>query len=146
MTGEEKYKEFVNIVCEMLGFNKPIDILRLCQITSDFIRPYEMKIKELEKEKEQLKQQVSYLENNLRVARKDREYLKNDIAKGLKEFIKERPFSSLRLMANLETIEENDRLKADLERVEELVKTVKTCPFNVCHNCEAECKLNKSKG
>lgn len=48
---DEKYKEFVNIVCEMLGFNKPIDILKLCQKTSDFIKPYEMKIKELEIEK-----------------------------------------------------------------------------------------------
>lgn len=55
MTGEEKYKEFVNIVCEMLGFDKPIDILKLCQIISDFIKPYEMKIKELEQENEKLK-------------------------------------------------------------------------------------------
>lgn len=62
MTGEEKYKEFVNIVCEMLGFNKPIDILKLCQITSDFIRPYEMKIKELEKENERLKAQNEKME------------------------------------------------------------------------------------
>lgn len=48
---EEKYEEFVNFTCEMLGLNKPIDILKLCQLTSAFIRPYEMKIKELEKEK-----------------------------------------------------------------------------------------------
>ena len=57
MKDEKKYIEFINTVCEMLGFNKPIDILKLCQITSDFIRPYEMKIKELEKENERLKAQ-----------------------------------------------------------------------------------------
>lgn len=55
MPDEEKYIEFTNTVCEMLGFNKPIDILKLCQITSDFVRPYEMKIKELEEKNEQLK-------------------------------------------------------------------------------------------
>lgn len=58
MTAEEKYIEFVNIVCEMLGFDKPIDILKLCQITSDFIKPYEMRIKELEKENELSKAQI----------------------------------------------------------------------------------------
>ena len=58
MTDEEKYEKFINIVCEMLGFNKPIDILKLCQITSDFIRPFEMKIKDLEQVNEQLKQQI----------------------------------------------------------------------------------------
>lgn len=58
ITDEEKYEEFVNFTCEMLGLNKPIDILKLCQLTSDFIRPYEMKIKELVKEKEQLKAQI----------------------------------------------------------------------------------------
>lgn len=51
---EEKYIEFINIVCEMLGLNKPIDILKVCQITSDFIKPYEMKIKDLEQVNEQL--------------------------------------------------------------------------------------------
>lgn len=34
----------------------------------------------LEKENEELKQQVSYLEDNLRVARKDREHLQDDVA------------------------------------------------------------------
>ena len=58
---KKKYKEFVNIVCEMLGFNKPIDILKLCQMTSEFIRPYEIKIKKLEKENERLKAQIEKL-------------------------------------------------------------------------------------
>lgn len=58
MTREEKYKEFINIVCEMLRFNKPIDVLKLCQITSEFIIPYEKLITELEKENEKLKEQI----------------------------------------------------------------------------------------
>lgn len=53
MTNKENYRKFVNLVCEMLGFNKPIDVLKLCQITSEFIRPYEKRIAELEKENEQ---------------------------------------------------------------------------------------------
>lgn len=64
MTAEEKYIAFVNIVCEMLGFDKPVDILKLCQITSDFIKPYEMRIKELEKENQQLKQKTERMKNH----------------------------------------------------------------------------------
>lgn len=60
---EEKYEEFVNFTCEMLGLNKPIDILKLCQLTSDFIRPYEMKIKELEKENAELKEKLEIEQN-----------------------------------------------------------------------------------
>lgn len=55
---EEKYEEFVSLTCELLGLNKPIDVLKLCQLTSNFIRPYEMKIKVLEKENSNLLQQI----------------------------------------------------------------------------------------
>lgn len=60
-TSEETYKEFINIICEMLGFNKPIDVLKLCQITSEFIIPYEKLITELEKENEKLKEQIEQM-------------------------------------------------------------------------------------
>ena len=53
-----------------------------------------------EKENEQLKKKILYLEDNLRVAKKDSEDLRNDIANGLKEFTKKLPFTSLRLLAN----------------------------------------------
>lgn len=53
----------------------------------------------LKQENEQLKAKVSYLEDNLRVARKDRESLKDAVADGLKEFVKEKPFTSLCLLA-----------------------------------------------
>ena len=55
---------------------------------------------ELEKENTELKEKVSYLEDNLRVARKDRENLQLKVGKGLKEFIKDCPYSALKLYAN----------------------------------------------
>lgn len=61
--------------------------------------------KKLVEENEQLKKKISYLEDNLRVARKDNEDLRDDIANGLKEFTKELPFTSLRLLANKEVKE-----------------------------------------
>ena len=57
-------------------------------------------IKELEKENTELKEKVSYLEDNLRVARKDRKNLQLEVGKGLKEFIKDCPYSALKLYAN----------------------------------------------
>lgn len=67
----------------------------------EIISAYLMK----KQENEQLKQKISYLEDNLRVARKDRENLKDSIANGLKEFIKEKPFTSCRLLVNKEVKE-----------------------------------------
>lgn len=69
----------------------------------------------LEKENEELKQQVSYLKDNLRVARKDRERLQDDVANGLEEFIKKKPATSLRLLANKEVKEENEKLKENIK-------------------------------
>lgn len=50
---------------------------------------------QLVKENAELKEKVSYLEDNLRVARKDREKLQLDVAKGLKEFVKDYPATAL---------------------------------------------------
>ena len=54
----------------------------------------------LEKENAELKEKVSYLEDNLRVARKDRKNLQLKVGKGLKEFIKDCPYSALKFYAN----------------------------------------------
>ena len=59
----------------------------------------------LEKENEKLKQQVSYLKDNLRVARKDRERLEDDIANSLVDFLQKKPATSLRFLANKEVKE-----------------------------------------
>lgn len=45
-------------------------------------------IEELEKENEQLKQQVSNLENDLRIIRKNLEVLRDSVENGLIEFLK----------------------------------------------------------
>ena len=58
------------------------------------------RIAELEKENAELKEKVSYLEDNLRVARKDRKNLQLKVGKGLKEFIKDCPYSALKFYAN----------------------------------------------
>ena len=72
--------------------------------------------------KEQLKARVSYLEDNLRVGRKDRERLQDDVANGLEEFIKEKPATSLRLLANKEVREENEQLKQQIAKMKQDVK------------------------
>ena len=79
-------------------------------------------LKSLEKENEQLKARVSYLEDNLRVARKDRERLQDDVANGLEEFIKEKPATSLHLLANKEVREENEQLKQQIAKMKQDVK------------------------
>ena len=56
--------------------------------------------KKLKDENTGLKEKVSYLEDNLRVARKDRKNLQLEVGKGLKEFIKDCPYSALKLYAN----------------------------------------------
>jgi len=58
----------------------------------------------------ELEQQVSYLEDNLRVARKDRANLQLEVGRGLKEFIKDCPYSALKLYANAELEQENAEL------------------------------------
>lgn len=73
---------------------------------------------DLKQENEQLKARVSYLEDNLRVARKDRERLQEDVAKGIEEFIKEKPATSLHLLANKELREELEKLKKENEQLQ----------------------------
>lgn len=68
-------------------------------------------VKELEKKIAELKAKVSFLEDNLRVARKDREDLQLDVAKGLKEFVKDYPATSLRYLANEKYIEQLTKAK-----------------------------------
>lgn len=60
----------------------------------------------LEKENAELKGKVSYLKDNLRVARKDRENLQLAVAKGLKEFVKDYPATALRYLANEKYVEQ----------------------------------------
>lgn len=53
---KEKYANFLDKVSEILGLNKPVDILRLCAVTDEYLRPIEKHITELEKENAVLKE------------------------------------------------------------------------------------------
>lgn len=66
-------------------------------------------------ENEQLKEQISYLEDNLRVVREDREDLRDAVANGVGEYLREKPFTSLSLLANKEVKEENEQLKENIK-------------------------------
>lgn len=81
-------------------------------------------IADLEKENEQLKAQVSYLKDNLRVARKDRELLQDDVAKGIEDFIKEKPATSLYLLANKELKEEIEKQKQENDYLKTQIKNL----------------------
>lgn len=52
---KEKYANFLDKISEILGLNKPVDILRLCAVTDEYLRPIEKHITELEKENAELK-------------------------------------------------------------------------------------------
>lgn len=76
---------------------------------------------ELEKENAELKEKVSYLEDNLRVARKDRENLQLEVGKGLKEFIKDCPYSALKLYANGYYVEQLTKAKEIIQKLYNIV-------------------------
>ena len=60
---KEKYANFLDKVSEILGLNKPVDILRLCAVTDEYLRPIEKHITELEKENAELRTTTVALEN-----------------------------------------------------------------------------------
>ena len=83
-----------------------------CEIeTSKAIMEMRNIIAKLKKENAELKEKVSYLKDNLRVARKDRENLQLKIGKGLKEYIKDCPYSALKLYANGYYVEQLNKAK-----------------------------------
>ena len=98
----------------------------------DFVEPREERIAELEKENAKLKEKVSYLEDNLRVARKDRENLQLDVAKGLKEFVKDYPATSLRYLANEKYVEQLTKAKELIEELSSSLSVVGECEEEEC--------------
>ena len=98
----------------------------------DFVEPREERITELEKENAELKEKVSYLEDNLRVARKDRENLQLDVAKGLKEFVKDYPATSLRYLANEKYVEQLTKAKELIEELSSSLSVVGECEEEEC--------------
>lgn len=82
-------------------------------------------IADLKKENEQLEAQISYLKDNLRVARKDRERLQDDVAKGIEYFIKEKPATSLRFLANKELKEVIEKQKQEIDYLKTQIEKMK---------------------
>lgn len=72
------------------------------------------------RENDELKEKISYLEDNLRVARKDRENLQLDVARGLKEFVKDFPATALRYLANEKYVEQLTNAKEIIKGLIEL--------------------------
>ena len=87
---------------------------------------------QLVKENAELKEKVSYLEDNLRVARKDRENLQLDVAKGLKEFVKDYPATSLRYLANEKYVEQLTKAKELIEELSSSLSVVGECDDEEC--------------
>ena len=125
-----------------------------CEIeTSKAIMEMRTHIVKLEKENAELKEKVSYLEDNLRVARKDRKNLQLKVGKGLKEFIKDCPYSALKLYANGYYIEQLTKAKEIIKDYMIIVKGAHTIVCGVPEenrniyvlklNEEAEQFLNK---
>lgn len=55
MTEEQKetYSAFASEISEILGLEKPVDVLKLCIVTDRFLRPVQNHIKRLQEENEQ---------------------------------------------------------------------------------------------
>ena len=120
------------IICkENKELEEKISVLLSCKNCSEnkggwiCVKEYENKclaqkiefIKELKKENVELKEKVSYLEDNLRVARKDREDLQLEVARGLKEFVKDFPATAIRYLANEEYVERLAKAKEIIKKL-----------------------------
>ena len=95
--------------------------------------------KKLKDENTGLKEKVSYLEDNLRVARKDRKNLQLKVGKGLKEFIKDCPYSALKLYANGYYAEQLTKAK---EIIKDYMIIVKGAHTTVCGVSEENRTIN----
>lgn len=95
---------------------------RNCVDCSNHSSKLRMRTLELEKENAELKEKVSFLEDNLRVARKDREDLQLDVAKGLKEFVKDYPATALRYLANEKYVEQLTKAKNHIKKLLDCLK------------------------
>ena len=51
MTESEKdaYVRFVDEIAEILGLAKPVDVLRLCAVTDDYLKPFQARLDAAEK-------------------------------------------------------------------------------------------------
>lgn len=55
---KQEYSTFIEEISEILGFGKPVDILKLCATTDRFFTPLQEHIAGLEKENKKLREQL----------------------------------------------------------------------------------------
>lgn len=77
------------------------------------------------KEHALLKQQISQLKNDLSVARKDREDLKDVIAVGIEGFMKDNPYTALQFMADKESREKIEQLEKQICELQSEISNLK---------------------
>ena len=109
--------------------DSPNDWANIVQYAEENLGKAFKAIAELGKENAELKEKVSYLEDNLRVARKDRKNLQLEVGKGLKEFIKDCPYSALKFYANGYYVEQLTKAK---EIIKDYMTIAKGSHSTVC--------------
>lgn len=78
-----------------------------------------------QKEHALLKQQISQLKNDLIVARKDREDLKDVIATSIEGFMKDNPSTSLQFLADRESREKIEQLEKQICELQSEISSLK---------------------
>ena len=117
MTDEEKIRNCIELIWDYEEVYDDDDLINFQNKELGTYTQYNnilnklTKYTQLEEENAELKEKVSYLEDNLRVARKDRENLQLKVGKGLKEVIKDCPYSALKLYANGYYVEQLTKAK-----------------------------------
>ena len=117
----EKYLEAVNIICEQFGLDKPPQIIYVCEAVDRLIEEYR---EEYRKENEELKKRCS------------------DYAMQLKRFLKDEELSFMNCnpRSRLEILEENEKLKKQLEIAEQVASSN---PGLFIQNCNLKAENNR---
>src|SRR5574344_768673 len=127
MTDEEKIRNCIELIWDYEEVYDDDDLINFQNKELGTYTQYNnilnklTKYTQLEEENAELKEKVSYLEDNLRVARKDRENLQLKVGKGLKEFIKECPYRALKLYANGYYVEQLTQAKEIIQKLYNIV-------------------------
>ena len=127
MTDEEKIRNCIELIWDYEEVYDDDDLINFQNKELGTYTQYNnilnklTKYTQLEEENAELKEKVSYLEDNLRVARKDRKNLQLKVGKGLKEFIKDCPYSALKLYANGYYVEQLTTAKEIIQKLCDIV-------------------------
>ena len=149
MTDEEKIRNCIELIWDYEEVYDDDDLINFQNKELGTYTQYDnilnklTKYTQLEKENTELKEKLSYLEDNLRVARKDRKNLQLKVGKGLKEFIKDCPYSALKLYANGYYVEQLTKAKEIIKDYMIISSNVTVCSVPEENRCINVLKLNK---